>query len=315
VSDEFREDFNLGDPKPRPALRPVPEGWRLIPGVDLVDYYADNIGAPHPSLSNSLMQPLLDKTPRDAAFEHPRLNPEHGLEKAKTTAALRRGDVVHQLALDRGRGYRIGNFKDWRTKTAKEFKEAAEEAGETPITRSAFEEAEIMAGIVKERIKRVLDGAAYDTEVAFLYEERTAAGPIWVRGLMDVYCEEKGLIVDPKVTGLLYDKVVGRQMVNMGWDRQLALYERGVGMIRPHLAGRVRARDLMINPDPPYTSRLVAPEKAWKYSSVKQAEEAMEIFGECLHSGRWPGFGDDVDYIPCPPWEAKRREKHELGEI
>lgn len=315
MTDTFRDDFDLGEPKPKAPAKAVPEGWRLIPGVDLIKYYADDIGAPEPSISNSLMQPLLDKTPRDAAFEHPRLNPEYGLEKAKSTAALRRGDIVHQLALDRGRGYQIGDFKDWRTDKAKAFKIDAEKVGLTPVNRAEFEEAEKMAVIVKARIKHVLGDSPYETEVAFLYQEETPSGPIWVRGLMDIWCEEKGLILDPKITGQLYDKAVGKHMVNMGWDRQLALYERGVGMILPRFAGRVRAYDLMVNPHPPYTSRLVASEKAWKYSSVKQAIEAMEKFGECIRSGHWPGFPDHVEHIQCPPWEAVRREKHELGEI
>jgi hypothetical protein len=315
--DTFRDDFNLGEAKPAPEPKAVPETWRLIPDVEVEHYFADEIGAPQPSFSNSLATPLLNETPLDAAFKHPKLNPDYARDEAKATAAMRRGDVVHQLALGKGRGFAVApeEIKDWRSNAAKAFKERAEEDGLTPVIASKFEEAEIMANVIKEKVKRVLDGADYQTEVAFLYQEETAAGPIWVRGMMDIWCPDRGIILDPKITGQLYDATVGRQMVNMGWDRQLALYERAVGMILPKYAGRVRAYDLMIKPEAPFTSRLVAPEKGWRYSSVKQAQQAMEIFGECLYSGRWPGFGDDVHHIACPTWEAVRREKAELGEV
>lgn len=303
------------EPKPAAEAKPVPEGWRLIPDVDLVAYYADEL-TPQPSYSNSLATPLLDETPLDAAFGHPRLNPNYSRDEAKATAAQRRGDVVHQLALGRGRGFAVApdHITEWRSNEAKAFKKAAEEDGLTPVTADKFAEAEIMAEVVKEKVKRVLDGADYQTEVAIIWQEETPFGPIWCTGLMDIWCEERGIILDPKITPQLYDALVGRQLVNMGWDRQLATYERGVGMIFPPLAGRVRAFDLMVKPKAPFTSRLVALEKAWRYSSVKQAQRAMEIFGECLYSGRWPGFGDDVHYIACPTWEAVRREKAELGE-
>lgn len=313
TDDTFREDFNLGDPKPKPEAKPVPEGWRMIPDVDPVAYFADDIGAPQPTFSNSLASILLKETPLDAAYRHPKLNPDY-VDEAKKTAALYRGDVVHQLALGKGRGFAVGDFKDWRTKDAQSFKERAEAEGLTPILASKFEEAEIMAEVLKEKIKRVLDGAAYETEVAFLYQEETPSGPIWVRGMIDVWCPERGIILDPKVTGTLYDESVGRQLVNMGWDRQLALYERAVGMIDPRLAGRVRAFDLMVKPEAPFTSRLVALERAWRHSSVKLLQSAMETFGACLYGGRWPGFGDDAHYIPCPTWEAVRRERAETGE-
>ena len=310
--DNFRDDFNLGDPKPKDvAAEPNREGWGIFPDFDLEAYYADP--CPDPSLSNSGMSYLLAETPLDFAYQHPRLNPD--AERLEATVAQRRGDVVHQLALGKGRGYAVADFADWRTKDAKAFRDNAIADGLTPIKRADFEEAEIMAGVIRQRIKEVLDGADYQTEVAFMYQEETAAGPIWVRGLMDVWCPELGVILDPKVTPQLYDEAIGRHMINMGWDRQAALYSHAVGKIMPELAGRVRFADLMVKPKAPFTSRVVSIEKAWYYSAVKQCERAFEIFGRCLYEGRWPGFGSQVEHIPCPPWEAKRREQEETGEV
>lgn len=307
--EQFGQDFDVDLSAPRPAkvapIQPGREGWRIIPDVDLVAYYADDLGTP-PSISNSGIGVLLKETPLDFAFQNPRLNPD-AVERAKETAAMRRGDVVHQLALGKGAGYAVADFADWRTKDAKSFRDNAIADGLTPIKRADFEDAEIMAAAIKDRIDEVLEGAAYQTEVAFMYQEPTPSGPVWVRGLLDVWCEERAVILDPKVTANLYDHNIQRHLINMGWDRQGALYSHGVGMALPDLAGRIRFADLMIKPSAPFTSRLVSTEKAWTYSSLRLCQRAIETFGACLKAGKWPGFGDQVDYVEMPVWESRNR--------
>jgi hypothetical protein len=314
---EFLDDFGLSgerkaevDKADHPGIRR--DLWGLFPDVDIVAYHLDQL-APEPSLSNSGMGRLLDETPLDFAYHHPRLNPD-AVDEAKDSAAKRRGDVVHQLALGKGRGYAVLDFDDFRTNAAKSARDNAIADGLTPIKRKDFEPAEVMAEVIRERIKEALDGADYQTEVAFVYQEMTAAGPIWVRGLMDVWCEELGVILDPKSTAMLYDGKVARHLLAMGWDRQASLYPHAIGQLFPERAGRIHFADLMVKPEAPFTSRLVGLEKAWEYSSVKQCRIAMERFGACIYAGKWPGFGTSVDRIAMPAWEDKRREVVELAE-
>jgi hypothetical protein len=306
MTDSFQDDFDIGAPKDRqPETDPFDRAaWAITTDIDEATYYADNY-TPQPAISCSKMGKLLNETPLDFAFDHPRLNPDP--EKLKDTIAKIRGDVVHQLALGKGRGYAVGDFKTWQSNDAKAFKENAEAQGLTPIKRADFEEAEVLATVVRERIEEVLEGSPYETEVAFWYQEMTAAGPIWVRGKLDVWCEEKAIILDPKVTARLYDDQVDRQLVSMGWDRQAALYPHAIGTIRPELAGRIRFADLMVKPEPPYTSRLVTLEGAFEASAIRQCKIAFERFGACLYAGKWPGFGNKVDVIPIPQWEARKR--------
>jgi len=300
------------EPVPAKAADAGPDrtGWGLVYDMPAETYHADP--CPQPSLSNSGMGILLSETPLDFAYQHPRLNPD-AADRVAETVAMRRGDIVHQLALGKGSGYAVGDFPDWRTKEAKSFRDNAIAEGLTPIKRDAFEEAEIMAEVIRERIKETLDGAHYETEVAFMYQESTPSGPIWVRGLMDVWSEETATILDPKITANLYDGKVERHLLNMGWDRQGALYPHAIGQIFPELAGRVNFADLLIKPTPPFTSRAVGISKAWEYSAVKECERAFDIFGRCLYAGKWPGFGSKVDRVEMPTWESKRREAIELG--
>jgi hypothetical protein len=313
--DTFRDDFDLGEAKAKPPAKADPfgdrAGWGLFPEMPFADYLADP--APEPSLSNSGMGILLAKTPLDFAFQHPRLNPDP--ERLADTAAQVMGNVVHRLALGKGADYAVlpEEFVDFRKDAAKEFKRQAIECGKVPILAEKFKEAELLAKIARERIERALDGAAYQTEVVFLYQEMTEAGPIWCRGMLDVWSEEAATVLDLKITGQIYDASVARQMVNMGWDRQEAFYKHAVGAILPELGGRVRFADLLIKPEAPFTSRLVSPEKGWSATSIRQCRIAMERFGACIHSGKWPGFPNRVDQIAMPRWEESRREAMELN--
>jgi hypothetical protein len=311
---DFLEDFHRepgGKPAPDADPRIQRERWGIFPDVDIAQYHAGLI--PEVSLSNSGMKRLLAETPLDFAFHNVQLNPDGKEEKILETVAARRGDVVHQLTLGKGKGFAVGDFKDWRTNDAKSFKERAVADGLVPIKRVDFEEAQVISEVLLERIREFLDGAHYETECAFLYQEETSFGPIWVRGLMDIWCPEHNLIVDPKVTAMLYDESVGRQLYNMGWDRQAALYQRGMGQITGK-GGHIRFVDLMVKPEAPFTSRLVALEKADEYQAVKECQEAMERFAKCFYSGEWPGFPDRVERVPLPEWVRRKREKAETGE-
>jgi hypothetical protein len=310
----FQTDFGLsGIPKPTKVDTLDRAGWGLFPDMPAESYYADP--APDVSISNSGLSVLLNETAADFAWRHPRLNAA-GVEEAKSNAVKRRGDVVHQLALGKGKGFAIGakSWPTWQSGDAKAFKREAEEAGLVPVLPHAFEEAKAIAAVVVDRIQRVLQGAEYQTEVAFLYQEMTRYGPIWVRGLMDVWCPDLGIILDPKITARIYGEKPARHMIDMGWDRQGALYKRAIGTLLPEMAGRVRFADLMVRPDAPFVSRLVAPEKAWEATSGWQIEDGFERFARCLYSGEWPGFPDDVEYLPLPTYEAKRREALYSGE-
>jgi hypothetical protein len=288
--------------------------WGLFRDVDVEAYHLGTLGKlrdDEVSISQSQMRRILEETPLDFAFHHPQINPDR--ERLAASVAMHRGDLVHQLALGKGRGYEVAPFDDYRTTAAKNWRDGVIAEGKVPVKAKDFEEAEIMAEVIRERIDETLDGAPYETEVAFLYQEMTLDGPVWVRGMVDVWCEEKLTILDPKITPMIYDGKVERQLVNMGWDRQAALYPHAFGAILgAEAAGRIRFRDLMIKPEEPFTSRVVALEKGWYWSALKQCQEAIERFGRCLYAGKWPGFVN-VHHAQLPAWEDKRREAIETG--
>jgi hypothetical protein len=302
-------DETLGDmgreQAPKLDLGLQRDKWGLFPDISFAEYMLDP--APEPSISNSGIGLLLDETPADFAFDHPRLPPVDAKKARTDTLATILGSVTHRLALGKGAEYAVAPFDAFRSKEAKAFRDEAIAAGRCPIVEAKFDECLEMSEILKERIRVALDGADYLTEVVFLYQEETPFGPVWVRGMLDVWCEEKATILDPKITPRIYDGMINRQFVNMGWDRQAALYPHALGRIFPELAGRIDFADLLVKPKPPYTSRRVAPEKAWRAMKLREARKAMETFAVCLKRGEWLAFPlDETELIQMPAWEEAR---------
>lgn len=253
---------------------------------------------PQAALSNSGVKILLAKTPAEFAHAHPALNPD--CEDGKSSAAKRFGDVAHQLALGKGRGYAVGPFKTWASNDAKAFKEDAEKQGLTPVKAPEFKEAEGCAAVMRAKIQDTLNAIAgtirvpvpvpYETEVVAVWQEDTAHGPIWCRIMMDVWCPALNVILDPKFSNRMADGVFESHAVAMGWDLQGAWYPRGIEAIFPELAGRIRFINLVVSPDAPHVHRVREADEATRYSCQLEIERAKEIFGRCLYRNEWPGY-------------------------
>lgn len=306
TTEEFLSDF---DRDAEPAPKGADPRCGLFPDMSTEDYFADPIE--EGSLSQSGIKILEGKTPLEFAFQHPRLNPDYA-ETAKRAAHIRRGDLVHQLALGKGKGYAIGNFKDWRTNDSKAFREDAEARGLTAVLEKEYATAEVLAGVIREYIAELLQGAEYQTEVPVIWREDTPKGSIYMRGMLDVWCPDLGVIIDPKVTERLYDGVAGEFIVNkhfssMGWDRQAALYKRGVEMVLPELANKVKFINLLIAPAEPFVCRPVYPDQTMLMTALYECREPMMKFAECMASGDWPSFPIEPQPVSLSPWEENRR--------
>jgi hypothetical protein len=280
---------------------------------------------PAPAFTNSLIKLLIEETPKDAAYTHPAIGQPP--EEVIATMVKRRGDVTHQLALGKGRGYAVGQWNAWRTDEAKAFKQAAVDAGVTPILQHEIEDASNMAAILKENIATTLrdigaergipipdGGFSYETEVVFACTFEIDGQEIWARIMVDVWCEDLLVALDPKCTPYLTDKHAPAHIGNMGWDTQAALYPRVIETINPEWAGRVVFADLMVKPKPPYTSRTVSIPESWKTVANMDIDVAMRIFAKCIREDNWPGYAPGIHYMQQPSWAQKLALERQMEE-
>lgn len=284
----------------------------LYPNVTPAEYFAGI--TPTRALSSSVIKRLLATTPADYRYG-----------EEEDNLAMRKGDVVHQLALGKGRGFGVSDHKVWnRTwtdpkhkvngETPAEFLDRCEREGLTPIKRADHEVAEQMALMLQEQICLALgcmDDAAYLTEVPFAWIEQTQFGPVWCTGMMDVWSEKRLTIIDPKVTAQIH--IGPRHAASMGWDIQAAWYLRGLAKIMPEAAGRLIFKNLLVGDKPPHTTRLIRYSEGWRTNAERECERALHIFAKCLHTGQWEGYPPEETWDE-PDFSKRNRSILELNE-
>lgn len=263
-------------------------------------YFTENL-TPTPYLSQSGIKTLLSETPFD--YRNP---------TKRKSDDMNFGSIVHALALGKGAKFVVAPYDDYRTNAAKSWKLEQEHLGRIPIKSDKYGDALKIALVVQEKIRVALDGADYETEVPFFWQERPAAyslnpdiPPTWCSGMLDVWCDERSIALDPKVTSAVVGPL--RAFVNFGWDLQAAWYRRGLEAIMPDRAGRIRFANILVKPMEPFTSRLISINEAWRHGAERECLRALRIFQECTRTGIWPSYPDTVEEMDAPSWLLAQR--------
>lgn len=272
-------------------------------------YHADP--CPEPSLSSGIAKLLLDRSPSHAWFHHPRLNPDFA-ERHRRTFDI--GRAAHAVLLGDEKRFAVIDAPDYRSKAAREDREAAYAAGKVPLLAAEWNKVTTMAFVARHQLDRHAEAAdAFrdgKPEQALIWRE----GPIWCRALLDWMPAEGPVFYDYKTTSASAhpDAWGQRQLFDIGADIQAAFYSRGIravlGIERP------RFRFVVQETEEPYCLAVVelAPEVAGV--ADRKVRRAIKQWAWCLEHDRWPGYPNRVCYIEMPLWAEKRwleREERE----
>lgn len=154
------------------------------------DYHSDP--CPEPSLSSSTAKVLVERSPRHAWMLHPRL----GGDRRRSSTRMDLGSVIHDIVL-RGEGEAVVwvEAPDFRTKTAREQRDAAHAAGLSPLLTK--DESRVMR--IVEAINTALQGRKFFLrEKVFVWQEED----IWCRSMLDLCNKDGSLLMDIKTTEL-----------------------------------------------------------------------------------------------------------------
>jgi PDDEXK-like domain of unknown function (DUF3799) len=264
-------------------------------GITAEQYHADP--APDASLSSSIAKILLDQSPMHAWMAHPRLNPNY---KPDENARFDLGSAAHMLILEkRIDGIVIIEAKDWKTKLAKEQRDAARANGQFPVLRYQFEKMEAMAIAANQYLETtelvgILENGSI--EETFIWEEEG----IYCRCKPDVLAADKRIILDYKSTENAEPETFIRQIGRMSYDLQAELYVRGIKYctgIEPtfiFLAQEITA---------PYACSLIALANSYREIGKTKIARAMRIWKSCLKSNQWPAYSNRISYAEPSPWQ------------
>lgn len=258
-----------------------------------------------PGLSASIATTLIERSPLHAYTEHPCLG---GVRNDTPTKEMDRGAVVHEIALGKGKGFAVIDVDDWRTKDARQQRDAARAAGLVPIKAADFEAAQVIAAKVIEQLAArgiVLDGAS---EAAMEWWEDSPSGPVQCRGMMDHVWLDRGVVLDLKIVGCAAPAAVERAAENMGYAIQQAAYRRGIAKVRPELAGRVDFLFAFVEAEAPYAANICRPDGLFRELGERRWQRAVEVWGACIKTNTWPSYGEGINQISAPAWALAREE-------
>jgi PDDEXK-like domain of unknown function (DUF3799) len=279
------------------------------PGIYTIphaEYHADC--CPTPSLSSSVAKVLLRQSPAHAAMMHPKLNPSYVNSES---SRFDLGTICHALLLedDSSRLVTI-EADDWRTKAAKEARDAARAEGRIPILVKQAAHLLKMVGTARDFLRNSeLGDFRFQAERTIAWQDNG----IWCRARPDWLSDGRDLILDYKTCDDASPDSFIRQIGRMSYDLQAAFYLRGLQAVGSSATFVFLAQEIEI----PYACSLVALSNSYLELAAAKAERAVRTWSYCLKSGDWHGYTNKILYADPPSWamaEHERAEAFESGE-
>lgn len=308
----------------------------IFPDINIDDYHADKL-TPEPSLSSSTAKVLLMASPLHAWTKNARLNPaapkddepEESSDPAKA-GKFDLGSAAHDALLEGGQrieyldprdfaGPRGGIPKGWTNDAIKAARDAARQAGRTPVLLRYKQPLEDMVAVAIEAIAKCpqLDGLALadgHAEQSIYWQE---AEGIWCRCRPDWITPDLNVQISYKSTATsARPSVFARQVGNMGYDLQDAFYLRGARAIGA--SEGCRTITLVQENVAPYACVFFDLDPEWMDMAHEKAQTAIDIWTQCLRSGKWPAYPAYIHTLDAPvylkhDWEGRPSMSERTG--
>lgn len=272
------------------------------------EYHADPCEIP--SLSRGVIKDLLFKSPAHAKFNHPKLNSDFKADDGGGKFDV--GTASHALLLESADSIAIIEADDWRTKAAKEEREVARKAGQTPLLRHQFDEASKRVEVAKLQISNCLELGIFDlkdsgtAELSYIWKEDKA----WLRARPDWVSNDKKLIIDYKTTEASANpEDFVRIAISTGLDIQAFLYSRGVRTIEG-----TDPKFIIVVQEAyePFLCSFISFSPQFMDMGKQKVDYGIFQWNKCMGSGEWPGYPSRICWIEPPAWALSAWES--IGE-
>ena len=260
-------------------------------------YFADP--CPAPSLTQSVAKIICDQSALHAWHAHPCLGGQADEpEDYNKTKAI--GNAAHAILIGRGKSVHVLDFKDFKTKEARDARLFAEQGGGVAILKKHHIDAERLVAATRAQIAGI---AGCENAFNVGFGEVVIAAQvdgIWLRSMID-WMESPVILDDLKTTGMSSaPHVLGRRMADAGWDVQAATQELILDTLDPDNAGRRKFRFFPVENELPFSLSAVQLSESAMTMGRKKLQYAMDVWKRCLDSGRWPGYPAEITIPEYP---------------
>lgn len=273
----------------------------LYPDVPEDEYHRDPVMGGSLSVSGAK---LLLQAP--AKFDYARRN------GSKHTSAMDLGTRVHALVLGKG-AERLAElpYDEYRTDEAKAARDAAVAAGKIPTKPREMAEAKEIAAVV---LAHPTTGGLFtegDAEVSMFWRDEEFG--IWCRGRADYLTYFGGLptIVDFKTTADASpgEDGFGKRAYNLSYWMQDPWYREGWAA---HLGCDPDDIDFVfacVETEQPYLPATYRVKAGHAERGRAVNRIARERYRDCVKSGTWPGYSEEIEDLELPRYGVQRIEK------
>lgn len=274
--------------------------------MSAAEYHADPCETP--SLSSSIAKTLITRSAERAYLEHPKL----GGQKRESTKSMDRGDVIHSLILGQPLNVELLPFENYRKKEAQAERDAAIDAGKTPVLVHEMQDYRRTAAQVSIQLNNYsirLDG---QSEGSILWQDVTDDGEtVQCRSRIDhVFADGHLWLYDLKTTADASPKACTKTILNFGYDLQAAAYCRAVERSAREWQGRIKFMFLFVEDDAPYPVTPILLDGAFAAIGLSKWRRAVNRWATCLRENNWPPYVTEPITVLPPQW-AIRDELYE----
>lgn len=259
-------------------------------------YHADP--CPTPSLSSGMARTLLAKSAAHVQIESKRL----GGEGRESTAAMDTGSLIHDLLAGDATRIAVGEFANYKTKAAQEWRDTMRAENRIPVLSEAYEEAMRVVAKIKARCAEGLTQSPFD---GYSAHEVTA---IWQEG--DTYCRARydvlsvdefknATVWDWKSTSDISDRGIERSVAKYRYDIQAAFYLRGLEILG-YKVPQLSFVFVFFETVPPYTVRRVVLSNEYLAQARKEVSQAIDLWRACLMRNEFPTLPPDTLTLEIP---------------
>jgi hypothetical protein len=242
-----------------------------------------------------------------AHYAHPRLG---GGSFNGASQAMDDGTILHTLLLGKGGDIVAIDADDFRTKAAKEARDAARCAGKTPVLVGKLDALRFTADAARRQIEahpaaRALLGPGM-AEQAMIWEE----GGVWFRSLVDFMPAARGAaLMDIKTTGMSAAPGEWERRLITEYAIQDAFYARGykalTGITPPPMLF------VVIETDAPYGVSVMAAAATLRAVADAELNNAIQVWRNCMATGDWPGYPRFIASVEAPNWLLNKMDEEE----
>lgn len=272
------------------------------PGVydlDAETYHADPV--PDGSLSQSGAKRLLPPS-CPALFRH----------WADTAQAHKQvydlGRAAHGLVLGIGDPLVVIDADDYRTRAAREARDAAYTDGATPLLSVEHDQVQAMAAALRAHPVAgdlLAPGRGRAEQSLFWIDEETG---VWRRAMLDWLTETTyglPLVVDYKTCASAEPGAVSGAVAKFGYLQQDPWYLDGVEAcgLAPHGAAFVFVFQEKTPPHLITICQLSPEAREW---GRRLNRKALDTYRRCRDAGHWPGYADEVISVDIPGWADRQ---------